>query len=69
MKEQIHEYCHRLHLPAMAERWPAMAEYAATHNIPFGVFIPLIRGGNHRKTGTIDPNAHQIIQTALSQDD
>jgi len=39
MKEQIHEYCHRLHLPAMAERWPAMAEYAATHNIPYSEFL------------------------------
>lgn len=39
MKEQIHEYCHRLHLPVMAERWSAMAEYAATHNIPYSEFL------------------------------
>jgi len=69
MKEQIHKYCQRLHLPDMAERWSAMAEYAATHNIPFGVFIPLIRGRSRRETGTIDPNAHQAVQAAISQDD
>lgn len=39
MKERIHEYCHRLHLPVMAERWSAMAEYAATHNIPYSEFL------------------------------
>ncbi|KPC97319.1 transposase/IS protein [Geobacillus sp. BCO2] len=39
MKERIHEYCHRLHLPVMAERWSAMAEYASTHNIPYSEFL------------------------------
>ncbi|MBE2911812.1 ATP-binding protein, partial [Anoxybacillus flavithermus] len=39
MKERIHEYCHRLHLPVMAERWSAMAEYASTHNISYSEFL------------------------------
>jgi DNA replication protein DnaC len=39
MKERIHEYCHQLHLPVMAERWSAMAEYASTHNISYSEFL------------------------------
>lgn len=39
MKEQIHEYCHRLYLPVMAERWSAMTEYATTHNTPYSEFL------------------------------
>jgi len=39
MKERIHEYCHQLPLPVMAERWSAMAEYASTHNISYLEFL------------------------------
>lgn len=39
MKEQICEYCRRLHLPVMAEQWSAIAKDASINNIPYSEFL------------------------------
>ena len=69
MKERIHEYCHRLHLPVMAERWSAMAEYASTHNISYSEFLFRLLEAEIVKRQERSIQTLIKVQTAVSQDD
>jgi hypothetical protein len=69
MKERMHEYCHRLLLPVMTERWSARVEYATTHNIPYFGFFSLLEEETVEKHEQSIRNTHQNIQTTVSQDD
>lgn len=39
MREEMNEYCQKLNLPVIADRWSALADQAAKDNVPYSAFL------------------------------